>query len=237
SVSCQPTDIHSSYSRRQHPTTSIGFSYHIPSTPSFASLLLIPSTVMSLAQCSYFGQSNLSAQSLIQSSTPNHHINSRLSSCQSFFVGYHSNTLFECLLQSEAEVRRLKQELAQRLQHNNNNHPILHSTHSTPPTASKSAHISSSSLPFNPINSSPNNQSISTSQFSSVFQPILKPISLTVPTPTVIAQPNILPTSIVINNSANIQSTIPSTLPVHIPPINTIQTSLFNNSNDIHSIS
>ncbi|CAF1343627.1 unnamed protein product [Rotaria magnacalcarata] len=179
---------------------------------------------------------HLTSRSSIVQSVPIS-INSRLSSCQSLFVGYHSNTLFECLLQSEAEVRRLKQELAQRLQHNNNNHPILHSTHSTPPTASKSAHISSSSLPFNPINSSPNNQSISTSQFSSVFQPILKPISLTVPTPTVIAQPNILPTSIVINNSANIQSTIPSTLPVHIPPINTIQTSLFNNSNDIHSIS
>ncbi|CAF4800761.1 unnamed protein product, partial [Rotaria magnacalcarata] len=29
---------------------------------------------MSLAQCSYFGQSNLSAQSLIQSSTPNHQL-------------------------------------------------------------------------------------------------------------------------------------------------------------------
>ncbi|CAF5082767.1 unnamed protein product, partial [Rotaria magnacalcarata] len=30
---------------------------------------------------------------------------------------------------------------------------------------------------------------------------------------------------------------MPSTLPIHVPPINTIQTSLFNNPNDINSIS
>ncbi|CAF5042838.1 unnamed protein product, partial [Rotaria magnacalcarata] len=77
---------------------------------------------------------------------------------------HHSDTLSERLLRHEAEGRRLKQELAQRSQHNNNNHPILHSS---PPTAVTSAHISSSSSPFNPIHSSPNHQSISSSQFSS----------------------------------------------------------------------
>ncbi|CAF4416665.1 unnamed protein product [Rotaria socialis] len=137
------------------------------------------------------------------------------------------------------------------------NHQLLHpslTTFDTDILMSQFAPITNSSIVQHSSQLHPNStfqtaienlqqqMSVLSTQFAhltSPFQPIFKPLSPTLPnaTPTVIVQPNILPTSTVINNSANIQSTIPSTLPIHVPPINTIQTSLFNNPNDINSIS